>query len=390
MLQSILILATMQVSSRARNRAVHNKREEKGIVLGVAGGGSGGHSIPLLAIADEFKKTLPRPDIFFVTTRKSVEERIIRDRGFPYYKIPSGKLNGQGKLTQLWTLLKMPFALLISAVLVLVRRPDVALSAGGYAGAPFIMAARLLGVRTVIYEQNRKPGMAIRLMSRFANLILLNYEAAQKNFPNNETAVVGLPCREEIANVRWTKDDPRWSEQGFRIFITGGSQGAMGLNRMLTGAMQLLGTAAKDFYIHHQTGKNDVEYVESEYRQLGLSDFKVEAFVHDMDKAYESAHLVICRSGASTLVELAAAGKAAILVPLVSKDNHQVPNAEECEEVGAAKVILQGEGADRQLADKLKELCADRSKIQNMAEAMATRYVPGATAKILAHLRNSH
>ncbi len=369
---------------------MHKNDSEKGMVLGVAGGGSGGHSIPLLAIAEELRKTTPRADIFFITTQKSVEERIIQGRGFPYYKIPSGKLNGQSKLTQLWTLCRLPFALLKSFFLVLLCRPDIALSAGGYAGAPFIMAAKLLGVRTIIYEQNRKPGMAIRLMSRFANLVLLNYDSARDNFPRSNTAVVGLPCREEITNIRWRGTDPRWAESNFQIFVTGGSQGAVGLNRMLVEAMRELAEKARGISIHHQTGNNDVNFVEDVYKGIELADYKVEGFVYDMPKAYEAAHVVICRAGASTLVELAAAAKAAILVPLVSADNHQTSNARDYEGAGAAKMIMQEDGAEKVLANQLRELIANRSQLLEMSRNMGARYVPGATAKILAHLRKSH
>lgn len=368
---------------------MHKTEAESILTLAIAGGGSGGHSVPLLAIADEFKEKHANSDIFFVTTQRSVEERIIQKKGYPYFKIPSGKLNGQSRFVQLLTLLKLPFALLKSFVIIFKKRPFLAISAGGYAGAPFIMAAKMLGVRTVIYEQNRHPGMAIRLMSRFADLILLNYESAVKNFPNHTTDVVGLPCRKEIEKAKWSVEDVRWSEEPLRVFITGGSQGAMGLNQMLVEAMLLLGSKRRRVSLHHQTGMNDIERVSKEYAEFPELIVKVEGYVNDMQAAYDGAHLVICRAGASTLVELAAAGKAAILVPLVSRDNHQVPNAQDCVDSGAAIMILQKDGAGQLLASSLEELMEDRKRLMGMSQAMGERYLPGATSKIVAHLSKS-
>ncbi len=368
---------------------MRNLKPKKKFVLGVAGGGSGGHSIPLLAIAGELNLRDSDADIFFVTTQKSVEEEIIRKKGYRYFKIPSGKLNGQSPVIVALTLLKLPIAIVKGIWIVWRNRPNVVVSAGGYAGAPFVMAASLMGVRTVIYEQNRMPGLAIRLMSRFAKLVLLNYESAKKNFPKNETHVVGLPCREDIAQARWTESDQRWSSEPFHIFVTGGSQGAMGLNRIVVKAMEELSDSVVNISMHHQTGKNDVAAITEAYQSLGLANVKVEAYVHDMREAFERANLVISRSGASTLVELAAAEKASILVPLVSQDNHQVSNAKDCESAGAASLVLQSEDAHSQLAAQIRTYMIDREHTKAVAKKMGMRYVPGATSKILAYLFDS-
>lgn len=355
--------------------------------VGFAGGGSGGHSIPLLAIADECLRAVPHADLYFVTTNRSVEADIIARKGYTFFRIPSGKLNGQSPLVILSTFLKMPIAILKSIWIILGHRPDVVISAGGYAGAPYLLAARLMGVRTFVYEQNSSPGMAVRWLSRFADTILLNYSSAASYFPSKQVFTVGLPCRSEMSSVRWSEKDPRWDSLPFRIFVTGGSQGATGLNRIVLEAIAELPELHGNLIVQHQTGQNDLANVREQYQSLPLASVAVEPFVQDMQEAYGAAHLVISRAGASTLVELAAAAKASVLVPLVSKDGHQVPNAQECEDAQAARMLLQRPDAGAKLREIIAQFYQDRPLLRQYAGRMGERYVPDAAAKIVAHLR---
>ena len=318
----------------------------------------------------------------------SVEERILKKSGYPFHTIPSGKVSGQGILVKILTLLKLPLAFFKSVGILARERPELVMSAGGYAGAPFLAAAGICGFPCAIYEQNRKPGLANRWMANFARLVFLNFSATQAAFPGKKSVVVGLPYRREILNARWAETEiaQNLKRNPFRIFVFGGSQGAIGVNRLVVEAMKALGSRKNDFFIHHQTGQNDLATVEKNYADLGFTQVKVEPFVHDMASAYREAHIVVCRAGASSLAELAAAAKAAILIPLVSKDDHQSPNAQELAEAGAAMVVRQNETTGAELARIFADFFVHREKLANMAAKIASRTRANAEDEIIAAL----
>ncbi len=353
--------------------------------IAFAGGGSGGHCYPLLAIAAELKRRRPETKIFFVTMAGSIEERILEKSGYPFHTIPSGKVSGQGLLVKILTLLRLPLAFWKSFWILIRERPQLVMSAGGYAGAPFLAASAIFGLPCAIYEQNRQPGLAIRLMANFAKLIFLNFSQTEKAFTGKKSLVVGLPFRKEILSARWTENEfqSNLMRNPFRIFIFGGSQGAVGVNRLVANAIGELGDLKNSVFVHHQTGQNDLATVEKKYRDIGFANLKLEPFVHDMASAYRAAHLVICRAGASSLAELAAAGKAAILIPLVSKDDHQTPNAQELAEQGAAVVMKQNKTTGADLASVLKGLILDRNRVAVMAGKMALRSQENAEDEII-------
>ncbi|RZA04382.1 MAG: UDP-N-acetylglucosamine--N-acetylmuramyl-(pentapeptide) pyrophosphoryl-undecaprenol N-acetylglucosamine transferase, partial [Proteobacteria bacterium] len=314
---------------------------QKNLRIAFAGGGSGGHLYPQVAVAGEIKKLAPDTEIFFVSTKGSIEEKLIPRSGYEVVLIPSGKLKGQGALG----LVKTSFALFLSVFvcigILLRRRPDLIFSAGGYAGAPFLVLGALMGVRCEILEQNRQPGLANRWMAKFCRRVYLNFAGSADLF-GAKGVVVGHPCRPEIEKARWSATDEKTliAVKPFRIFVFGGSQGAMGINRLITAASEFLKDL--DIAIEHQTGEADYQRVVDSYKVAGFNNVRVEKFIYDMDRAFREAHLVVCRAGASSLAELAAAGKAAVLIPLVSKDRHQEHNAVEIEHVGGALSRLQG------------------------------------------------
>lgn len=355
-------------------------------LVAFAGGGSGGHSYPLLAIAAELKRRAPDTGVYFISTPPSVERRILEKSGLPFHLIPSGKLNAQSPFTMLATLVKLPLAFLKSAWIVLRERPQLVVSAGGYAGAPFLATAALLGVPCAVYEQNRKPGLANRWMAKFVRAVFVNFPATADYFPGKKVIPVGLPFRREILGARW--EENAWpaelARDPFRIFVFGGSQGALAVNRLVVEAAKELRDLWPRLFIHHQTGQNDLATVEAGYRELGFTNVKVEPYVHDMAGAYRSAHLVICRAGASSIVELAAARKAAILIPLVSKDNHQAPNADELVRNGAAVLLVQTDATGRKLADLVRGFFQDREKIRRLGTAIGAMSREDAEARIIA------
>lgn len=347
-----------------------------------AGGGSGGHVYPLIAVADEVRRLDPSAQCEFISTRGSIEEKLVPRAGYPLKLIPSGKLKSQGLLKTLKTLLALPLSFLICAWLVLRARPSKVFSAGGYAGAPYILVASLFGVPCFILEQNRVPGMANSLMAKFCRKIYLNFEASKECFRGKDLKVVGHPCRKEIESARWREAEVKsnFTRQPFRIFVFGGSQGAVGINRLVAAALPEL--KSLDVEILHQTGQLDYERVKRDYADAGFTKARVETYVYEMAKAYNEAHLVICRAGASSLAELAAAGKAAVLIPLVSKDKHQEHNAAAVAELGACETYLQPSLDGQKLASILKRLYTERERLENYAAAMARMHHPGAAEAI--------
>jgi UDP-N-acetylglucosamine--N-acetylmuramyl-(pentapeptide) pyrophosphoryl-undecaprenol N-acetylglucosamine transferase len=347
-----------------------------------AGGGSGGHLYPQIAVAGEIKKIAPNTEIFFVSSRGSIEERLIPKSGYEVVLIPSGKLKGQGPLGLLRTIWALLRSVFVCFNIISRRRPDLIFSAGGYAGAPFLVMGALLGVRCEILEQNRYPGLANRWMAKFCRRIYVNFAASAGAFAGKDTRVVGHPCRPEIEAARWAAGEieRKFSERPFRIFVFGGSQGAMGINRRVTAASALLKDL--DIEILHQTGEADFERVKNEYAAAGFGRVRVEKYVYDMASAFRESQLVICRSGASSLAELAAAGKAAILIPLVSKDRHQEHNSKEIEQLGASLTFLQNELTADALAGVLRGLYNEPGKLSSLAQKMGELHQPEAALKI--------
>lgn len=351
--------------------------------IAFAGGGSGGHVYPLIAVADEVRKREPNIDIFFISTRGSIEERIVPKANYPLVLIPSGKLKGQNLIRTFLTLFSLPISFLLCFVLILKRRPDFVFSAGGYAGAPYLVTAALLGVPCGILEQNRIPGLANRWMAKFCRLVFVNFAGSKDCFPGKDVSVVGHPYRKEIESARWPQENEAalWAKNPFHIFVFGGSQGAVGINRLVMAALTELKNLP--IFIHHQTGQLDYENVVKAYQSAGFTNAKVEQYVYDMSSAYRDAHLVICRAGASSIAELAITRKAVFLIPLVSKDRHQEFNAKEMADRNAAAFSLQQELTGSKLAAIIKEFYDNRKKLQILAAEMGKMNTEGAAEKIV-------
>ncbi len=347
--------------------------------IAFAGGGSGGHVYPLIAVADEMKKIQPGLECFFVSTPGSIEEKLVPRAGYELLLIPSGKLKGQSPLKILRTIFTLLGSFIKCFHLLRKRRPQFVFSAGGYAGAPFIITAALMGIPCAILEQNRIPGLANRWMAKFCKKIFLNFAASKANFAGKETMVVGHPCRAELNAAKWSSKD-LFSKNPFHIFVFGGSQGAVGINRLICASLSHF--KDEQIFIHHQTGMQDFENVKNAYAAQSFSSAKVEQYVYDMTNAYREAHLVICRAGASSLAELAAVGKAAILIPLVSKDRHQEHNAQEMKNLGACDVHLQPELTGEKLAAIIKGLYYDRQRLVRYAETIQSLHNPDSAGAI--------
>ena len=348
--------------------------------IAFAGGGSGGHLYPQVAVAGEIRRLAPETEIFFVSSRGSIEEQLIPKSGYEVVLIPSGKLKGRSGLGLLKTLFSLFLSIFVCSWILFRRRPDLIFSAGGYAGAPFLVMGSVFGVRCEILEQNRRPGLANRWMAKFCSRIYVNFAASENSFPGRDTRVVGHPCRPEIETARWPASGEGFTTNPFRIFVFGGSQGAVGINRRMTEASKFLKDL--DLEILHQAGEADFERTKRDYADAGFSRVRLEKFIYEMSSAYRDAHLVVCRAGASSLAELAAAGKAALLIPLVSKDRHQEYNAKEIESIGASLAFPQNELTGEALAKELRGLIHDRARLRALAQQMAGLHQPEAAVRI--------
>ncbi len=357
--------------------------------IAFAGGGSGGHVYPLIAVADAIRKISPKAELLFVSTKGSIEERLVPKAGHRLLLVASGKLSGQSFLRRIVTIFRLVFGFFQCVGILLRERPALVFSAGGYAGAPFVFSAWLLGIRCEILEQNRKPGMANRWMAKFCRRVFLNFEESKEGFPGRETLVVGHPCREEIERAAWSADEApqRWRSGPFRIFVFGGSQGAVGINRLVVEALPYW--KGLDLEIHHQTGQLDHETVKSGYSKAGFSRARVESYVYDMAAAYREAHLVICRAGASSIAELAAARKASLLIPLVSQDRHQEHNARAVADRGACETRLQPSLTGQSLAALVEGFYTDRGRLETFSREIQKLHHPGAARTVAETLLRS-
>lgn len=306
----------------------------------IAGGGTGGHIYPGVAIARAIQEKNPNMQIHFIGAVSGLEEKIVPREGFPLHLIQVGKLHSSvGKLTQFKTLLGLPWAVFRCMKLLRQLKPVAVLGVGGYASGPMLLAACLKGYPTAIWEPNAHPGMTNRWLSKWVDQTFVVFEAAEKEMKSLQVRRTGLPVRKEVEAI------PQRQHQimePFKILIFGGSQGARAINTCVAQAIEKGGAWLKRVEIIHQTGPLDYDKINNIYQNLHYSNIQVFQYLHDMPERLRWADLLICRAGASTVAEVAAAGKAAIFIPLpTAADDHQRKNAEVLIQANAAEMILQ-------------------------------------------------
>ncbi|HRQ66434.1 MAG TPA: undecaprenyldiphospho-muramoylpentapeptide beta-N-acetylglucosaminyltransferase [Xanthomonadaceae bacterium] len=334
-----------------------------GCVLIIAGG-TGGHVFPGLAVAERLKaRGVP---VVWLGSRQGIENRLVPQAGIELRTIAVSGLRGKGGLALLLAPFRLLRALFQALREVRACRPLAVLSFGGFAAGPGSLAAWLLRLPLIVHEQNRVPGVTNRILARRARRVLTGFP---DSFPAGlRTEHVGNPVREAIAAVPAPHARMVGREGRARLLVLGGSQGAMALNREVPAALALLAEHARPQVIH-QCGARHVEACRAAYAQAGV-EACIEPFLADMAKAYAWADLVLCRSGALTLAELAAAGVAALLVPYPhAVDDHQTRNAEYFVESGAAQILPEREISADSLAPVLAALLDNRPRLLAMAEA---------------------
>jgi UDP-N-acetylglucosamine--N-acetylmuramyl-(pentapeptide) pyrophosphoryl-undecaprenol N-acetylglucosamine transferase len=347
----------------------------------IAGGGTGGHLFPALALIEAFKDRDPANEILLVGTRKGLEARLGAESGYTLRMIEAASLKGKSFWGKVRGLMAVPQSLFQSWRVIRSFGPDIVLGVGGYASGPVVLAAWAMGYRTAIHEQNAFPGLSNRILGRVVDRAFISFAQSGRHFPRQKSVLTGNPIRQRIRPERIAPE--RNPESKFTLFIFGGSQGAHRLNLAMTEALVHLRDCRARLQMIHQTGDKDYPEVLETYRREGFAA-EVHPFIHDMDRAYAAADLVLCRAGASTLFELMALGKPAILVPYpYAANDHQTLNARALVDAGAALMVSNGDLNGVRLSEMLGQLCEDPARLRKMGERASALAKPGAAETIV-------
>jgi UDP-N-acetylglucosamine--N-acetylmuramyl-(pentapeptide) pyrophosphoryl-undecaprenol N-acetylglucosamine transferase len=349
----------------------------------IAGGGTGGHLYPGLAVARELTTRQPGTTVTFAGTSRGIEARVLPREGFTLDVIRSAGLKGKGVRALAAGVALLPLGGLDAWQILSRRRPHVVVGVGGYSSGPVVAAAAMRRIPTLVLEQNAVPGLANRLLSRIVDAAAVTYEEALPWF-HGRGFVSGNPVRPGflVPDAReGAADAPAVPVK--RLLVFGGSQGAHAINVAMVEAAIRLKALDPAPGIVHQTGERDLEMVREAYRRAGL-DARVEPFLHDMDREMRVADLIVCRAGATTLAELTVAGRAAILVPLpTATDDHQRKNAQSLAASGAAEVIDQARLTGAVLAERIADLLTDDVRRAAISEAAGRAARPDAARRIV-------
>lgn len=343
----------------------------------IAGGGTGGHIYPGIAIARAIQKMDPEIEVHFVGTSAGLESKIVPREGFSLHLIESGKLNVKSPLQKIKTLLKIPKGFWQSIRLLGQLKPLYVIGVGGYASGPFVLAASLIGFNTAIWEPNAMPGMANRLLARFVDKCFVVFNEAKKHLKNDEVIQTGMPVREEIENaVHESRKDEK-----FHLLAFGGSQGARAINNCLSDAILAGGSWVQDLSVVHQLGSLDFAAVSMKYEKAPC-EVQSKEFIFDMPKYYQWADIIVSRGGASSIAEAAAFGIIPIIIPLPAADNHQQKNAESLVQKNAGRMILQKDLTPERLISEVQFLRSDKALREEMVRNIKDFYIPQAAMMI--------
>jgi UDP-N-acetylglucosamine--N-acetylmuramyl-(pentapeptide) pyrophosphoryl-undecaprenol N-acetylglucosamine transferase len=332
----------------------------------IAGGGTGGHLFPGVALAEELVLREQGHSVLFVGTRHGIEVRAVPRAGFDLELIEVGGLKGQGLWGWLKGLLRIPKAMWQSRRILLKYKPDVVVGVGGYASGPVLLAAGLMRLPTAVLEQNALPGLTNRVLGRFVRRVFVAFPQAKKFFKKSKVWLLGNPVRKALADNPQKSQEPR---VGRHLLVFGGSQGARILNQVVPDALKTLTGRLPDLEVVHQTGERECDEVKRRYRERSVTA-EVLPFIHDMAAAYRRADVVVSRAGATTVAELSLCRKPAVLIPFpYAADNHQVQNAQALVEAGAAVMILQSDLDAQRLADEVGAILTEGKRRVAMAAA---------------------
>jgi UDP-N-acetylglucosamine--N-acetylmuramyl-(pentapeptide) pyrophosphoryl-undecaprenol N-acetylglucosamine transferase len=335
--------------------------EERCVKLLIAGGGTGGHVFPAVAIAQEWLSRGADREVVLVGTQRGIEMKLVPAAGLPLETIRVAGLKGKGGTTLIKNL-AMLFTGVRDAFGVLSRqKPVVAFGVGGYAAGPMLLATWLRSIPNIIFEPNAEPGFTNKVLAHLAKRIATGYEISVKAW-GEKAVVTGNPVRSEFFAIT-----PRKPEKPFRILVTGGSQGALPINRAFMQSMGLLANRKNEMRIVHQTGERAYNDVHAAYEKYGM-DAEVSPFLTNMAERFAWADVIVCRAGAITAAEVAAAGRAAIFIPFgAATDSHQLRNAQEMSKAGAGRLISEPELNPERLTREIFSLLDQPGEIEKLA-----------------------
>jgi len=350
----------------------------------LAGGGTGGHVIPALAIANELKKSY-NAEVLFIGTARGIENRLVPAAGFPLQLVRVGALKNVRLMTRAKTAFDLPRAIWNAGRMLNQFAPDVVIGVGGYASGPAMLAAVMKHIPTLAFEPNVVPGFANRMVAHFVSAAAVHMEETAKYFRHGQ--VTGVPVRHAFFDIVPKRGGTP------TLLVFGGSQGAHAINDAMIRCLRVLQREAPGMHIIHQTGERDYNDALAAYQSsknaagesTAAFTFEVFKFIEDMPAAFARADLVVCRSGASTVAEIAAAGKPAIFVPFPrAADDHQRVNAEALAKHGAAVVVEESKLEGVWLAETIATLLQDSSRLQRMSHAARELAHPNAAHDIAA------
>jgi UDP-N-acetylglucosamine--N-acetylmuramyl-(pentapeptide) pyrophosphoryl-undecaprenol N-acetylglucosamine transferase len=344
----------------------------------IAGGGTGGHIYPAIAIAQEYLARDSKRRVVFVGTERGLEKNIVPKAGFPLEFISVGGLKGIKGINLLRNLARIPLGFLQAWKLVGKHHPSAVLGVGGYSSGPVLFAARMRGVPTLIHESNAFPGLTNRWLAKIVKAVAVAFPETAQRLKRKDAVITGNPIRREFFSAT------RIPHSATRLLIFGGSQGSHVLNEAMTGALLFLARLKDHLEIVHQTGVNELPSVQEAYRSSAFAGARVVPYLDPIIDEIAAADLVVSRAGAMTIGELAAVGRAAILVPFAAAtNNHQELNARVVEEAGGAVVITERELTPERLATAIAEIAGDPERAARMGEAAKKLAVVDATKKIV-------
>lgn len=355
--------------------------KKKSLRILLTGGGTGGHLFPAIASAQKMQELRPGSQVLFVGTKRKMDKTSLSKYSFQSKSIHSYGLKGKSILEILKALLILPVSCAESLVILLRYRPDVVLGVGGYVTGPVMATAKMIGIPTLIHEQNSIPGLANRKLGSLVDRVCISLPYSDTSFQKEKVVFTGNPVRKEILSAAQLQ---KKSNEKPVILVLGGSQGAHGVNLMVADAVvSHLGELSKDIKVIHQTGSKDVDLVQEQYQKAGI-DAQVAAFFQDMADLYGQADLVVSRAGATTLSELAVMGLPAVLIPYpTAADNHQQKNAEYYARGGGAEILVEKESNSKMLAQRLLVILQDHDKKKAMGKAMRLLGIPTAAEQIV-------
>jgi UDP-N-acetylglucosamine--N-acetylmuramyl-(pentapeptide) pyrophosphoryl-undecaprenol N-acetylglucosamine transferase len=356
---------------------LRHEAQDSAMKLLIAGGGTGGHVIPALAIAQEWLSRGKEREVVLVGTERGIEVKLVPQAGLPLETLRVAGLKGKGGATLVKNIAMLAPAMLDARRVLRKHKPVAAFGVGGYAAGPMMLATWFGGVPNVIFEPNAEPGLTNKLLAKLSKRIATGYEISARAW-GKKAVVTGCPVRPEFCSI-----SPRRIEKPFRLLVTGGSQGALPINRTFVDAMDLFASRRSELSIVHQTGERDYNAVRTAYARREINA-EVVPFLTNMPERFAWADVIVCRAGAITAAEIAAAGRAAIFIPFgAATDSHQLRNAQEMTSAGAGRLITEKELTAERLTNEIFSLLDQPDQIETQAFAARSLARPNATRDIV-------